>query len=123
MSFYFSSVVQADTVRSLEQELTRYKERCEELESPERQAEIDNLRREVDEHRSHSQNSARQLEEHQRSTSTLQADYQRNLRDQQAEAAAKIKELNEELSKLDEELEKAHADLEETHAVNASLNK
>ncbi|GAA5904740.1 uncharacterized protein JCM6883_003890 [Sporobolomyces salmoneus] len=110
-------------LRRMKEELTRYKERCEELESPERQAELDNLRREADQHRSNHESTSRQLEEHQRSAASLQAEFQRNLRDQQAESAAKIKELNDELSKLDEELEKAQADLEETHAVNASLNK
>ncbi|GAA5993422.1 hypothetical protein JCM5350_006875 [Sporobolomyces pararoseus] len=110
-------------LRRMKEELTRYKERCEELESPERQAELENLRREVEQHRSSHDSTSRQLEEHQRNAASLQSEFQRNLRDQQAESAAKIKELNDELSKLDEELEKAHADLEETHAVNASLNK
>ncbi|GAA5956541.1 hypothetical protein JCM3765_003477 [Sporobolomyces pararoseus] len=110
-------------LRRMKEELTRYKERCEELESPERQAELENLRREAEQHRSNHESTSRQLEEHQRNAASLQSEFQRNLRDQQAESAAKIKELNDELSKLDEELEKAHADLEETHAVNASLNK
>ncbi|GAA6018429.1 hypothetical protein JCM11491_006994 [Sporobolomyces phaffii] len=110
-------------LRRMKEELTRYKERCEELESPERQAELDNLRREAEQHRTNHETSTRQLEEHQRNAASLQSEFQRNLRDQQAESATKIKELNDELSKLDEELEKAHADLEETHAVNASLNK
>ncbi|GAA6059796.1 hypothetical protein JCM10212_003691 [Sporobolomyces blumeae] len=110
-------------LRRMKEELTRYKERCEELESPERQAEVENLRRQVDEHRSKSESSARQVEDHQRSMSALQSEFQRNLRESQAESQHKIDELNEELSRLDQELEKAHADLEETLAVNASLNK
>ncbi|GAA5941772.1 uncharacterized protein JCM15063_002666 [Sporobolomyces koalae] len=110
-------------LRRMKEELTRYKERCEELESPERQAELENLRREADEHRTNHETATRQLEEHQRNASSVQTELERNLRDHQSDAAAKIKELNDELSKLDEELEKAQADLEETHAVNASLNK
>ncbi|CEQ40571.1 SPOSA6832_02191 [Sporobolomyces salmonicolor] len=103
-------------LRRMKEELTRYKERCEELESPERQAEFDSLRQQVQDLRSSADASSRQAEELQRTMASLQADYQRTLREQQAEAAAKVKELNV-------KLEQAHHDLEETHGVNASLNQ
>ncbi|GAA6036042.1 hypothetical protein JCM8097_006582 [Rhodosporidiobolus ruineniae] len=110
-------------LRRMKEELTRYKERCEELESPERQAELDTLRQQVTDLHAASETSSRQHEELQQRMDQLQAEYQRTLREQQDEAGHKVAELQSEVGKLDQELEKAHAELEETLAVNASLNK
>ncbi|BGP15347.1 hypothetical protein JCM10213_003428 [Rhodosporidiobolus nylandii] len=103
-------------LRRMKEELTRYKERCEELESPERQAELDHLR-------SQHESSTRERDDLKQRMDDLQAEYQRTLREQQQEAQGKVQELTSELGKLDQELEKAHSELEETLAVNASLNK
>lgn len=105
------------------QELTRYKARCEELESPERQAEIDGLRQQVQELRHASDSSTRETEQLQQRMATLQSEYQQTIRQQQDEALGKVQQLETELNRLDAQLEKANHDLEETLAVNASLNK
>ncbi|GAA5906771.1 hypothetical protein JCM6882_003297 [Rhodosporidiobolus microsporus] len=103
-------------LRRMKEELTRYKERCEELDSPERQAELDTLRQQAE-------SATQQHDDLQQRMSQLQSEYQQTLREQQQEASAKVEELTTEVGKLDQELEKAHHDLEETLAVNASLNK
>ncbi|GAA6017300.1 hypothetical protein JCM10207_003686 [Rhodosporidiobolus poonsookiae] len=103
-------------LRRMKEELTRYKERCEELESPERAAELDSLRQQAE-------SSTRQHDELQQRMEQLQGEYQRTLRDQQLEAQQKVDELSTELGRLDQELEKAQNELEETLTVNASLNK
>lgn len=110
-------------LRRMKEELTRYKERCDELDSPERQRELEQLRADVDRHRSDHDATTREFDEHRRTAVAVQSEFERTLSEQRLEAETKIKQLNDELSKLDDELEKAHADLEETHAVNASLNK
>ncbi|GAA5841877.1 hypothetical protein JCM11251_005408 [Rhodosporidiobolus azoricus] len=103
-------------LRRMKEELTRYKDRCEELESPERQGELDSLRQQAE-------SSSRQHDDLQLRMTQLQGEYQQTLREQQQEANNKVQELTNEIGKLDQELEKAHHDLEETLAVNASLNK
>ncbi|GAA5994562.1 uncharacterized protein JCM10292_002138 [Rhodotorula paludigena] len=110
-------------LRRMKEELTRYKERCEELESPERQAEIDGLRQQVQELRHASDSSTRETEQLQQRMATLQSEYQQTIRQQQDEALGKVQQLETELNRLDAQLEKANHDLEETLAVNASLNK
>ncbi|GAA5828828.1 hypothetical protein JCM3770_005840, partial [Rhodotorula araucariae] len=110
-------------LRRMKEELTRYKERCEELESPERLAEVDQLRSQVQELRAHSEASSRETEELHQRLGALQSEFQQTLRHHQEEAQGKVQELTEELRDLDAQLEKAHHDLEETLAVNASLNQ
>lgn len=75
------------------QELNRYKERCEQLDSPERKQELDQLRAQVDDLRQAAQTSAREVED------------------------LKIR-----MSVLQQQLGKARGELEETLAINASLN-
>ncbi|GAA5977746.1 hypothetical protein JCM11641_001396 [Rhodosporidiobolus odoratus] len=110
-------------LRRMKEELTRYKERCEGLESPARQAEVDNLRLQVQDLHTSSTDVTRERDELRQRMDDLQTEYQRTLREQQSEAQAKARELSDELGRLDQELEKAHGELEETLAVNASLNK
>lgn len=81
-------------LRRMKEELNRYKERCEQLDSPERQQELEHLRTRVDELQSTAEASAREVEQ-----------------------------LRQHMAHLQSQLDKAHGELEETLAVNASLNK
>jgi hypothetical protein len=81
-------------LRRMKEELNRYKERCEQLDSPERQQEMEHLRAQVGELQTTAETSAREVEQLRQHTAALQ-----------------------------NELDKAHRELEETLAVNASLNK
>ncbi|GAA5868773.1 hypothetical protein JCM3774_003887 [Rhodotorula dairenensis] len=81
-------------LRRMKEELNRYKERCEQLDSPERQQELEHLRARVDELQSTAETSAREVEQLRQHTAQLQS-----------------------------QLDRAHGELEETLAVNASLNK
>ncbi|GAA5871363.1 hypothetical protein JCM8547_002646 [Rhodosporidiobolus lusitaniae] len=110
-------------LRRMKEELTRYKDRCEELESPQRLAELDTLRHQVSELQHHADASQRETEQLQQRMQQLQNEYQQTLREQQQEAQGKVRELESEVGKLDEELGRASKELEETLAVNASLNK
>ncbi|GAA5986303.1 hypothetical protein JCM10908_003696 [Rhodotorula pacifica] len=81
-------------LRRMKEELNRYKERCEQLDSPERQQEMEQLRARVGELQTSAETSTRELEQLRQHTANLQT-----------------------------QLNKAHGELEETLAVNASLNK
>lgn len=108
---------------SIVQELTRYKARCEELESPQRQAELDGLRSQVQELRSVSESSSRETQELHQRLATLQAEYQQTVRQHEEDSHSKVSSLEAEVDKLHADLAKAQHELEETLAVNASLNK
>lgn len=81
-------------LRRMKEELNRYKDRCEQLDSPERQQEMEHLRAQVGELQTTAETSAREVEQLRQHTAALQS-----------------------------ELDKAHREVEETLAVNASLNK
>lgn len=113
------------------QELTRYKERNEELEAEagshagpvgELRAELDSVRMQLRDLSLLSTKASSENEELQHRLLTLQSDYEHRLRDQQTATTAEVNHLQDELQKLDQELDKAQHELEETHAINASLN-
>ncbi|BGP07397.1 Tip elongation aberrant protein 1 [Rhodotorula toruloides] len=110
-------------LRRMKEELTRYKERCEELESPQRQAELDGLRSQVHELRGLSESSSQETQELHQRLAALQAKYQQTVRQHEEQSHSKVSSLEAEVDKLHADLAKAQHDLEETLAVNASLNK
>ncbi|KAL8290164.1 hypothetical protein RQP46_003103 [Phenoliferia psychrophenolica] len=121
-------------LRRMKEELTRYKERNEELEqevgahgergaSGASKAELDTVRLQLQDLLASSAKTSSDHEDLQRRMAGLQTDYERRLREQKADTGAKIRELQEELTSLDTQLDKAQRELDDTHAVNASLNK
>lgn len=116
------------------QELTRYKERNEELETqvtahgeralPEDlKAELESLRLQMHDLSASSAKASADNEDLRHQMSTLESDYERKLQEQKDESASQVRELETQLDHLDKELEKAQHDLEETLAVNNSLNQ
>ena len=118
-------------LRRMKEELTRYKERNEELElevgdrgtSNDMKAELDTVRLQLQDLSASSAKTSSDHEELQRRVVGLQGDYERRMREQKADTAAKMRELQEELTSLDTQLDKANRELDETHAINDSLNK
>lgn len=116
------------------QELTRYKERNEELENQvaahgeralpqDQQAELESLRLQMHDLSATSAKASTENAELQRRMSALQSDYERRLQEEKDESASQLRELETQLDGLDKELEKVQHDLEETLAVNNSLNQ
>ncbi|KAM0789070.1 hypothetical protein ACM66B_003133 [Microbotryomycetes sp. NB124-2] len=108
-------------LRRMKEELTRYKDRCEELEAKsgsvpeEHAAELESLRAKAGEFDSIKAQHA----DVQRKLSALEAEHERT----RVSSSARADELNKEVTRLDQELDKARHDLEETLAINASLNQ
>lgn len=105
--------------------MTKYKDRCEELERPDRAippekaAELEALRKQVAELGASQQRSVDERAELERHISAVQAEQERT----RSAADAQLLELRGDVKRLDQQLAKAHHDLEETLAVNASLNQ
>ncbi|KAK4057765.1 hypothetical protein OIO90_000984 [Microbotryomycetes sp. JL221] len=108
-------------LRRMKEELTRYKDRCDELEAKsssipdEHVSEMAALRSRVAE----LETTRLQKEELQRKLSGLQTEHERA----RSASNSKAEELSKEVSRLDHELDKARHDLEETLSINASLNQ
>ncbi|KAK4046292.1 hypothetical protein OIV83_006166 [Microbotryomycetes sp. JL201] len=108
-------------LRRMKEELTRYKDRCEELEAKsgalpeEHAAEMETLRAKAAE----AESTKAQHADLQRKVAALEAEHERA----RSSSSAKADELTREVTRLDQELDKARHDLEETLAINASLNQ
>ncbi|SCV70632.1 BQ2448_3394 [Microbotryum intermedium] len=109
-------------LRRMKEELTRYKERCEELEAKDKApraehvAELESLRSALLQAQSTSSESEREV-------SSLRDEHARTLQASRMQSEQQLHQLTGEVTRLDKELSKAQNDLEETLAVNASLNK
>lgn len=120
-------------LRRMKEELTRYKERNEELEAEVAESdgalpadiklELETLHRQLTDVRFTSEKTAADNEALQLQMAKLQDEHESQLHQRGTESSMKLMELEDELTRLDAELDRAHHDLEETHAVNNSLNK
>lgn len=124
-------------LRRMKEELTRYKERNEQLEAEVAAksadssaagrdaglAELNSLRSQVSELRTFSEKTSTSNDDLQNRIRALQADYDRDIRQQQTDAAKRTEDLDNEVRRLEAALHKANDELEETLTINNKLNE
>lgn len=129
-----NSLTKTDQYLLLHQdELTRYKERVEELEAEvvesdsvipaDTKLELASLRTQIIELRTFSDQHQVDKQALERRMASAQSDYESRLHEREVDTTAKIHELEDELTRLDESLETAHYQLSETLATNSALSQ
>jgi chromosome segregation ATPase len=117
----------------MKEELTKCKERNEELEAqlaqtngretPSMMGDLDSLRKQLADLRDISEQSSAENEELQRQMHKLKAEYDQTLQQQESDTAGRIDALEGEIQQHEQDLEKTRRDLDETLALNRQLNE
>jgi chromosome segregation ATPase len=118
---------------TLQEELTRYKERVEELEAevaesdsvipPDTKIELASLRSQLINLRTFSDQSQADNQAVERRLAVIKEDYEGRLHEREVDSTDKIRELEEELNRLDDSLETTHHQLSESMSLNNQLKQ